>query len=166
MPALLSRYATPLTTGLFLISLVSGVALFFHFGTSAFREMHELLSMVLIAPFLLHIWRNWRPFVSYFKRPPMAIALGLSLAAGIAFAWPAMTGATSVSPQVAMIELVVGGTPGQIAPLYGQTEEAFVATLKEKGFAAAEPGKPLTEIATASGKTERDVVMALTTLKQ
>jgi len=104
MPTFLSRYATPFTTGLFMVSLVSGIALFFHFGTSAFREMHEWLSMVLILPFVLHIWKNWRPFLMYFKRPPMAIALGLSLAAGLAMAWPALTGTTSVSPQVAMIE--------------------------------------------------------------
>lgn len=166
MPTFLSRYATPFTTGLFLVSLVSGIALFFHFSTSAFREMHEWLSMVLILPFVLHIWKNWRPFLMYLKRPPMAVALGLSLAAGLAMAWPALTGETSVSPQVAMIELVANGTPAQVAPLYNQTEETFIATLKEKGFTAAETGKSLVDIATASGKGERDVVMTLTALKQ
>ncbi|GEO86770.1 MULTISPECIES: DUF4405 domain-containing protein [Alphaproteobacteria] len=166
MPTFLSRYATPFTTGLFLVSLISGIALFFHFSTSAFREMHEWLSMVLILPFILHIWKNWRPFLTYFKRPPMAIALGLSLAAGIVMAWPALTGESSVSPQVAMIELVTNGTPAQVAPLYGQTEEAFIAILKEKGFTAAETGKSLVDIATASGKGERDVAMTLTMLKQ
>lgn len=166
MPALLSRYATPFITGLFLVSLVSGIALFFHFGTSAFREMHEWLSMVLVLPFVLHIWKNWRPFLMYFKRAPMAIALGLSLASGIAMAWPALTGETSVSPQVAMIELVANGTPAQVAPLYGQTEQAFIAVLKEKGFSAAETGKSLVDIATASGKGERDVVMTLAMLRQ
>ncbi|MGE8104358.1 DUF4405 domain-containing protein [Allorhizobium sp. NPDC080224] len=58
MPNILSRYATPFTTGLFLISLISGIALFFHLGTAAFREMHEWLSMVLILPFVLHLWKN------------------------------------------------------------------------------------------------------------
>ena len=166
MPTFLSRYATPFTTGLFLVSLVSGIALFFHFGTSAFREMHEWLSMVLILPFVLHVWKNWRPFLMYFKRPPMAIALGLSLAAGLAMAWPALTGSTSVAPQIAMIQLVTKGTPAQVAPLYKQSEEAFIATLKEKGFTAAEAGKSLVDIATASGKGERDVVMTLTALTQ
>lgn len=167
MPAYLARYATPLTTGLFMVSLVSGVALFFHFGSAAFHSMHEWLSMVLILPFVLHIWKNWRPFLSYFKRLPMAIALGVSLVAGLVFAWPAITGtATGTNPQVAMIQLVTKGTPAQIAPLLGQSEESLIATLKEKGFTAAETGKSLVDIATASGKGERDVVMTLAMVVQ
>jgi hypothetical protein len=62
MPSILSRYATPLITGLFIVSLVSGVALFFHLGSAWFHSMHEWLSMVLILPFVLHIWKNWRAF--------------------------------------------------------------------------------------------------------
>lgn len=91
MSALLSRYATPLITGLFLVSLLSGVALFFHVGTSAFREMHEILSMVPIAPFTLHAWKNWRAITTYLKRAPMAQAMAGSLAPSLAFAIPAMT---------------------------------------------------------------------------
>ena len=64
MKSILYRYATPFTTGLFLVSLVSGVALFFHVGPAAFHGMHEWLSMVLILPFVLHMWRNWRPMLS------------------------------------------------------------------------------------------------------
>ena len=64
MPTLFKTYATPLTTGLFLASLISGIALFFHIGPSGFHGMHEILSMVLILPFVLHLWRNWRPMVS------------------------------------------------------------------------------------------------------
>ncbi|MCB1455931.1 MAG: DUF4405 domain-containing protein, partial [Nitratireductor sp.] len=61
MPDLLSRYATPFISGLFLVSLISGIALFFHVGPSGFHGMHEWLSMVLIAPFVLHLWKNWKP---------------------------------------------------------------------------------------------------------
>ncbi len=88
MASLLLRYATPLITGLFLVSLISGVALFFHWGPGAFHGIHEWLSMVLILPFVLHLWKNWRPMTAYFKRAPMAIALGLSLLASLAFFIP------------------------------------------------------------------------------
>ena len=53
MPAILNRYATPLITGLFLVSMISGIALFFHWGSAWFHGMHEWLSMVLIVPFVL-----------------------------------------------------------------------------------------------------------------
>lgn len=168
MPSLLSRYATPFTTGLFLVSLISGIALFFHYGTSTFREMHEWLSMVLILPFLLHVWKNWRPFIAYFKRPPMAISLALCVAAGLVFAWPAMTGSGSGAggnPAFAMVNMVAAGTPAQVAPLLGKSDAEVVAALKEAGFTAADTAKPLTEIATASGRDTMAVMATLAALK-
>lgn len=168
MPALLSRYATPFTTGLFLVSLISGIALFFHYGTSAFREMHEWLSLVLILPFVLHVWKNWRPFLAYFKRLPMALSLGICLIAGIVFAWPALTGSTSGAggnPAFAMVNVVAAGTLGQVAPLLGKTEAEVVDALKQGGFAAADGTKPLTEIAKASGKDTMELMATLTALK-
>lgn len=168
MSAFLARYATPLTTGLFLVSLISGIALFFHVGTATFHGMHEWLSMVLILPFVLHVWKNWRPFLSYFKRLPMAIALALSIVAGLAFAWPSITGSTSGAggnPAFAMINVVAAGTPGQVAPLLGKTEAEVVDALKQGGFTAADGAKPLAEIATASGKDTMELMATLTALK-
>ncbi|ATN34795.1 DUF4405 domain-containing protein [Rhizobium sp. ACO-34A] len=168
MPALLSRYATPFITGLFLVSLISGIALFFHVGSAAFRGMHEWLSMVLFLPFVLHTWKNWRPFMMYFKRLPMAIALGVCLVAGIIFAWPAMTGTGNAprgNPAIAMARIVTGGTPAQVAPLLGHTEESLVASLKEKGFNAAESGRKLSEIASASGKEPMSMMATLASLQ-
>jgi hypothetical protein len=168
MPSYLSRYATPFTTGLFLVSLISGIVLFFHFGTAAFREMHEWLSMVLILPFVLHVWKNWRPFLAYFKRLPMALSLALCLIAGLAFAWPAITGSASGAggnPAFAMVNVVAAGTPGQVAPLLGRTEAELVDALKKEGFTAADVSKPLTEIATASGKDMMELMATLTALK-
>lgn len=166
MPNLLSRYATPFTTGLFLISLISGVALFFHVGTAAFREMHEWLSLVLILPFVLHVWKNWRPFLAYFKRLPMVLSLGICLAAGLVFAWPAITGSASSggNPAFAMINVVAAGKPGQIAPLLGKSEAEIVDALKQGGFTAADGAKPLSEIATASGKDTMELMATLTAL--
>ncbi|KPF42361.1 DUF4405 domain-containing protein [Rhizobium sp. AAP43] len=167
MSSLLSRYATPLTTGLFLVSLISGIALFFHVGTTAFREMHEWLSMVLILPFLLHIWKNWRPFLSYFKRLPMSLSLALCLVAGLVFAWPAITGSASGAggnPAFAMINVVAAGTPGQVAPLLGTSEAEVVTALKDGGFTAAEATKPLSEIASASGKDTMALMATLSAM--
>ncbi len=155
MPTLFSRYATPFITGLFLVSFVSGVALFFHWQQGAFRGMHEWLSMVLILPFVLHLWKNWRPFLAYCRRPPMAIAMGLSLAASLAFAWPSITGtgqSAGGNPAFAMAAIVTSATPAQIAPLLGQTEQSVLAMLKQKGFSAAESGRMLKDIASTSGK--------------
>lgn len=168
MSSFLSRYATPLTTGLFLVSLISGIALFFHLGTSAFREMHEWLSMVLILPFVLHVWKNWRPFLAYFKRLPMALSLVLCLVAGLVFAWPAITGTASGAggnPAFAMVNVVAAGTPAQVAPLLGKSDADVIAALKQAGFTAADATKPLSEIATASGKDTIALMATLAAMK-
>ncbi len=78
------RYGTPLTAGLFIVSAVSGVALYFGWSPGLFHEMHEVLSLVLLLPFVLHLWRNWRPFLNYFRHAAMPIALVASLAAAAA----------------------------------------------------------------------------------
>lgn len=155
MPSLLSRYATPAITGLFLVSLVSGIALFFHLGGGLFNEMHEWLSMVLVVPFVLHLWKNWRPMMAYLKKPPMAVALLLSVLAAGVFAYGAASGeGRRGPPQIALAHALFEHRAEELAPLLGTTGEALVAKLKSAGFAAADPSLPLSDIASKSGKTE------------
>ncbi|HRK43920.1 MAG TPA: DUF4405 domain-containing protein, partial [Gemmobacter sp.] len=119
MSALLYRYATPFTTGLFVVSLVSGLALFFHVGPSGFHGMHEILSLVLILPFGLHVWRNWRPMVSYFKRGPMAIALVASVAAAGVFLIPSGDNAAGRPPAFRFANAVMAQPLAVVAPALG-----------------------------------------------
>lgn len=155
MPSFVSRYATPAITGLFLVSLVSGVALFFHWESGLFKEMHEWLSMVLILPFVLHLWKNWKPMTAYFSRAPMAIALGLSLVAGIGFASVASQGTGAGGPpQMALAHKLFQHRADEVAPLFGTTGDALIDKLKAQGFTAADPMLPLAEIASKSGKNE------------
>ena len=145
MPSLLSRYATPLITGLFLVSLVSGIALFFHIGPTAFHGMHEWLSMVLILPFLLHLWKNWKPMLCYLRRAPMAISLALSVAAAAAFFLPSGTGQERGGPvQFRLAEQVLHATPEAAAPVFGVTEEALLTRLQAAGMTGAARGLPMT----------------------
>ena len=168
MNATLQKYATPLTTGLFLISLISGVALFFHLGSNYFRGMHEWLSMVLAVPFVLHIWKNWRAFITYFKRPPMLIALAASLAAALAFAIPAMTSTESrgENPQFALSQAIESSPLSEVAPTFGHTSESLTASLTAAGYKVASADLTLTEVAAVSGKTGRDIVAAVVSVKK
>jgi hypothetical protein len=74
-----------LTTGLFLVSAISGIALFFRWSPGSFHAMHEWLSM-LLAPFVLHMWRNWGAFMTYIKRNTLWIPLALCIIISIPFA--------------------------------------------------------------------------------
>lgn len=165
MPPILSRYATPFITGLFLVSLVSGVALFFHFGSAYFHSMHEWLSMVLILPFVLHIWKNWRAFLNYFKRPAMAVASVASLAAAVAFVVPMMTagGSTGRSgpPEFAAVRVMQNAPISAVAPVFGQNGDGFAEHLRQRGYTVASTDMSLNAVAEASGKSPREILVDL-----
>jgi hypothetical protein len=163
MQQALMRYATPFITGLFLISLISGVALFVHVGTGSFREMHEWLSMVLIIPFGLHIWKNWRAMTIYFKKPAFAVAMLLSLGAALGFVYQsnASSGRADGPPQFALTKALISNSPAKLAPLFGYTPESLVEHLKAAGFTAASAELSATDIAVKSGKDEFALAAAL-----
>jgi hypothetical protein len=168
MPDLLNRYATPFVTGFFLISLISGVALFFHVGTAAFREMHEILSLVLILPFGLHVWKNWRPLLSYFRRTPFWIGSAVSLAAALAFAWPAITGTAAGGaggpPPFALSSAVLKAPVAEVAPVLNVTPDDLLAGLKAKGFTVTTVDETLADIGTKSGKDTMELAAILVAL--
>ena len=162
MPSFVNRYATPLITGLFLVSLVSGVALFFHIGPSAFHGMHEWLSMVLVVPFVLHIWKNWRPMTGYLRRAPMGIALALSVAAAAAFFVPTgQSEGRSGPPQFQLASAVMSAPVETVAPIFGATADGAVAQLQAAGFDGAKTGATLSEIAAGSGKSAGEIAAAV-----
>jgi 4-amino-4-deoxy-L-arabinose transferase-like glycosyltransferase len=133
MNAIMTRWATPLTLGLFAVSAVSGVALFFHFGQGAFHEMHEWLSMVLLPPFALHMARNWTPLANYIKRSALWAPLGLSLVAAGAFAAPGLLEGGGGGPTGA-VRLVMHAPLADVAPLFKTTPEGLRAALAAKGY--------------------------------
>lgn len=163
MSNLFNRYATPLITGLFLVSLLSGVALFFHVGPSGAHGMHEILSLVLILPFVLHLWKNWRPMVGYFRRAPMVVALVLSTLAAGAFLIPTGTDTAGGPPQFQLFNRLMAQPVEQVAPILGAETGTVAAALKDAGFTVSE-GASLHDIATASGKSDADVAAALLAL--
>lgn len=157
MPALIQRYATPLITGLFLVSLISGIALFFHVGQAYFHGMHEWLSMVLILPFVLHLWKNWRAMTTYFAKPAFALAMGLSLAGGAVFAYLGATSTSGGPPQFALARMMMESPPEEVAPLLDLSEEELAAKLAAAGFGTSAPGQSLADLAKASGKSDMEL---------
>ncbi|RDV24299.1 DUF4405 domain-containing protein [Alteromonas aestuariivivens] len=77
-------WATPLLTGAFLLSGITGVMLFFHLNTPLNKLAHEYLSWVLLFAAACHVGANFRAFLQHLKRPlgqSLVAAFGLLLAA-------------------------------------------------------------------------------------
>ncbi len=158
----LKTHGTTYTMGLFLVSTVSGVFLFFHLGTSIFHAMHEWLSMVLIVPVALHIWKNWTSLMTYFKRKVIYIPLLLSLAGGVVFAYPALTGPSGGggNPLRATVRAMQSGTIAQVAPLYRLTPDALAERLRAKGYTVSSLERTLAQVAKDSGRDAGPGLMA------
>jgi hypothetical protein len=152
MSPLISRYATPLTTGLFAVSTISGVALFFHWGSATFHEMHEWLSMLLLAPFAFHLVRNWTAFKNYFRKAPMAIALVASLLLAIPFALPSGDGERGGrgAAMFQLMPMVTQASLADLAPVLKATPDDLAARLRAKGYAVTSTAQSLEQIAKAS----------------
>ncbi|MCA0945457.1 DUF4405 domain-containing protein [Salipiger pacificus] len=165
MKSLLNRYATPFITGLFLVSLISGIALFFHWNSGWFHGMHEWLSMVLILPFVLHLWKNWRPMTSYMRKPAFALTMVASLALAAAFVVPSLGAQPGARrggpPQVAAAQLLLRGSVAEIAALVDAPADQIADGLVRAGFTVDTEDETLSAIAEASGRDEAAILAAL-----
>lgn len=162
MISTLNKYATPTITTFFIVSLVSGLALFFHIGGQAWHGIHEWLSIVLILPFVLHMWKNWRPMVAYLRKTPMMIALAAAVALSVPFFLVDMQDASGGPPQFAFAEQIFENDAASLAPVLGVAPETLVTQLEAAGFDMSSPDLPLREIAQKSGKTSFALSAALT----
>jgi hypothetical protein len=158
---IINRYATPLTTGLFVVSLISGVALFFHWQGGVFHSMHTWLSMVLLLPFVLHVWKNWNGFMSYFKRKTMWVPLIASLVVAVPFAVNGLSGSRGGNPAFRTVALMTQARITDLAPVLKTTPDALVSKLKQGGYAVASADETLSAVAAKSGKRANELLFAM-----
>lgn len=166
MLTIINRYATPFITGLFVVSLVSGLALFFHVGPAGLHGMHEILSLALILPFAAHLWKNWCPFAAYFRRTPMAIGLALSVAMAVPFLMPTQSAPSGDRAAIfGLVRRVTNAAPEEVAMLLHTTPEALAAALAAGGVTLGE-GQTLAAAATAAGKTDAELAALILSARQ
>ena len=162
MRVFVNRYATPLTTGLFAVSAISGVALFVHLGQGVFHGMHELLSMLLLVPVGLHMWRNWSNSVSYAKRGTLLWPLVSCLVVAMPFAVSGMMASgRSGNPAFRIISVMTRARIGDLAPVLGTTPAALVAELRQGGYRVGSTEQTLDAAAAASGKSADQLLFAV-----
>ena len=159
MSGLINRFATPLTTGLFVVSAVSGV---FHWQSGAFHTMHEWLSMVLMVPFVLHVWKNWRGLLSYARRGTLVIPLVACLVVAIPFAHSGLTGTGGGgNPAFRIVRLLSQASLTDLAPVMKTTPDVLLTRLQEQGYQVQSADQTIAAVAKASGKRTSETVLAL-----
>ncbi|MBL7235779.1 hypothetical protein [Komagataeibacter saccharivorans] len=159
MNRFVKKYATPFVTGFFVISAVSGTALFFHWQPGLFHSMHAWLSMVLLVPFVLHMWRNWPQFLGYFRSRTMLVACGISVLAAVAFM--VTTGHRGGNPAQRLFPILTHAPLTDLAPLLHATPDELAARLTHTGYAVRSTDETLDEIASAAGQKSNDVLLKI-----
>lgn len=162
MDSFTNRFATPLTTGLFAVSTISGLALFFHWLPAVFHGMHEWLSLVLLVPFALHVARNWRPLVGYARRGTLILPLLASVVLAVPFAVAGLSDSSGGgNPAIRTMRLMTGTPLADLAPVLKTTPEALRATLTARGFTIAPTDDTLDAIAATSGHSAQELFLAV-----
>ena len=168
LTAQLRALATPLTLGLFLVSAVSGTALFFHAMSGTFHEMHEWLSMAFLAAFALHLWRNWNAMTSYVRRAALWIVLVLCGVAAAPFAMsggpPHMHGGPGGphgNPAFRMVQVMTTARLSALAPVLKTTPAALIGNLRGHGYQLPGTDPTPAQIAAASGAEPQDVLFSV-----
>ncbi len=69
-------WITPITTGAFLLTAVTGVLLFFHADTGLNKDVHEWLSWVFLIGAILHLALNFAPFKKYLTQRKGQVLMG------------------------------------------------------------------------------------------
>lgn len=158
----INHSATPVTTGLFVVSAVSGIALFFHWIPGAFHSMHVWLSMVLLLPFALHVWKNWRPLLAYARRGTLVVSLVASFVVAAPFAVSGVSGdGRGGNPAARTLALMTQARISDLAPVLKITPDEMLAALERQGYQVRSTDQTLSEVASTSGKRGAEALSAL-----
>ena len=161
MSNFINRYATPLTTGLFFVSLVSGLALFFGWLPQVFHGMHEWLSLLLLLPFALHMVKNWRALAAYAKRKTLVVPLVLSLAVAVPFAIAGLSRGPGGNPGARAVGVMTQAPLAALAPVLKTTPEALIEALTAQGLTVPSADTTLAAVAAAGGKQPNTLLISL-----
>lgn len=152
MRAFINNYTTAITTALFLVVGVSGVAMFFHVGTGIVREMHEWLAAAMVLAVGLHVYKNWCALKIYLRRGTIFAPLALTLVAAGAFVVPAALSERGDHRARHLMHAFNEARLSDIGQVLGVAPDALQKALKEQGYVIASAEQRLSEIARQSEK--------------
>ena len=118
--------------------------------------------MLLLAPFALHLWKNWKPLLAYAKRKTLWTPLVLSLVVAVPFAMMASrSGGRVGNPAFQTISLMTRSSLIALGPVFHAKPEALLQRLQEAGYKASSTEQTPSAIGDASEASANDVLYAL-----
>lgn len=143
----LRPWATPLTIATTVVTIVTGVLLFFHLAPGLTKLSHEWIGMAMVAAVVVHLILNWRPFKAYFKRPVGLALIGLGVVVtALTFAISPQVQGPGGNPMMVVMRSLEGAEIQQIAALGSRDIDSVLAALADNGY-SAQPDQTLRDVA-------------------
>jgi len=140
------EWITPITTGAFLLTAVTGVLLFFHADTGLNKAVHEWLSWVFLIGAILHLILNFGPFKKYLSQRKGQILLGgFILLLALSFI-PIQGGHKHGSPFAAPIKALAGAPLTTLAEVARTTPDQLRAQLSDAGLTVTSDKQSISEL--------------------
>lgn len=144
------NWATPLATGAFIISAVTGVLIFFHIEVGLVEPVHKWLSWLLVVGIGLHAAANRKGFMSHFSRRAGLTTIGAAVLVTILSVSPFFKGGDEEHNRKSIARAAVGileeAPLASVASLMGSTPAVLAERLGAKGITVDAPSMTLRQI--------------------
>ncbi len=126
-------WITPITTGAFLLTAVTGVLLFFHAATGLNKVVHEWLSWIFLIGAVVHLALNFAPFKKYLSQRKGQVLLGSSVLL-LALSFIPVDGGHHDSPFAPPINALAHTSLTTLAQVAGTSPDQLRERLSSKGI--------------------------------
>ena len=153
------HWSTPATIGAGIFVAVTGLLMFF-VAERPVKFAHELVGIVFSLAVVLHVLSHWRSFRRYFSE---RLALRV-----LALVWTVAGGLVAASavrniadPEDLIVEKMDDVPIELLAPVVGMETGELLERLADDGYATAEPGVSVRELADRHGAESDDVLLSV-----
>ena len=152
------RFATPLIIGAGVISVMTGLLMFF-MTEQPFLSAHEIVGLGFSVAILLHIYTNWQPFQKYFsQRSVIIIAVAWLIGVGLI----ARTAIFSEGePEELIMQKMEQTSITRIAPIIDMEVETLVKRLGDDGYTVDTPEMSIEALAEKHGADTDAVLLSV-----
>jgi hypothetical protein len=165
MKAVLKTLVTPLVSGAFVISAVTGLLLFFDVEIGLVEPAHKWLSWLLLSGILLHLVLHWKQFAGYLSSKPALAVISTGVVVALLSVYPGFGEKENEGgkEQLGKISANVLSSSSleTLALVMKNSPENLVVELGKTGIIVKDPASTIQEIARQNGKNDKDLLVAL-----
>lgn len=157
-------WATPLVSGAFLISSVTGLLIFFEFEKGLVKPTHEWLGWLLVSGAILHVVVNRHAFAGYFSKKPAIVIFGLCTLVTLVSVMPFFGDDEHENGKRvarASVKALESSSIETIALVVKKNPDEVMASLRKEGVVVSLPSESLAGIAAVNGKSTSELLGVL-----